>query len=67
MITGTRPDARQQQHVARLHRHAEMEDLAAGGDDGGGYRVGAVLGHRGCRKSCISEQPAARGFAQSLR
>jgi hypothetical protein len=45
MMTGMSPSRRQQQHVARLDRHAEMEDLAAGGDDGGRHRVGAILGH----------------------
>jgi hypothetical protein len=45
MMTGTVAEPCQQQHVARLDRHAEMKYLAAGGDDGGWYRVGAILGH----------------------
>jgi hypothetical protein len=66
MSTGTVAETRQQQHVARLDRHAEMVDLAAGGDDGGGHRVGAVLGHGGTGNQ---QQVAAGGprFAQLRR
>jgi hypothetical protein len=42
---GNLAQPRQQKHVARLDRHAEMEYLAAGGNDSGRHRVGAILGH----------------------